>query len=155
MRSICGTASLCGRVAMFLPGVPARIRAPKPSMIALMRETLGAKLKRRRLELGLRQRDAAKRMGVCLESVLGWEKGKKTPMASQYPTILSFLGYEPWPLPRTLGEKLLAERRRRGLSAKRAAKSLNVDEGTFAGWERGSRKPTRQSLRICRRFLAS
>jgi transcriptional regulator with XRE-family HTH domain len=36
-----------------------------------------------------------------------------------------------------LAGKLIAARRRRGLSAKRAAKLLGVDEGTWGRWEQG------------------
>jgi DNA-binding XRE family transcriptional regulator len=79
-------------------------------------------------------------------------------MVAQYPAIISFLGYlgyESWIMPQTLGEKLLTARRRRGLSAKRAAKLLGVDEEKFASWEREKRKPLRESQLICDRFLSA
>ena len=145
----------CGRVAMLIPGVSLWVRALKPEFSALRRDTLGAMLKRRRVELGLRQADAAQRMRVCVESVLAWETEAKTPMASQYPAILSFLGFEPWPDPQTVGEKLRAARRRRGLSVKRAAQLLKVDEGTFTNWERGTRRLSPRSQSICAAFLGA
>ena len=69
------------------------------------------------------------------------------------PTIIAFLGYEPWDEAITLGQRLLAERRRRGLLAKRAALLLGVDEGTFARWESGSRLPKDGQRPACDRFL--
>ena len=140
---------------MLLPGVPVRARALKPSIAALQQDELGAKLKRRRLELGLRQVEAAERIGVTETTIVDWERHNKKPMVTHYPAIISFLGYEPWRTPQTLGEKLLAARRRRGLSAKRAAELVGVDEGTFAGWEREKRGPLLRSKVICDRFIAA
>jgi transcriptional regulator with XRE-family HTH domain len=97
-------------------------------------DTLEGHLRRVRKERGLKQTEVAALMGVSKTSVLDWENGKQ-PHVRMYPVLIAFLGYEPWPKPRALAELLLAERRRRGLSAKRAAKLLGVDEGTWAGWE--------------------
>ena len=55
--------------------------------------------------------------------------------------IIQYLGYEPWPVPSSLPDKLISERRRRGLSVKRAARQMGVDEGTWTRWERGDRIP--------------
>ena len=54
-----------------------------------------------------------------------------------YPALIGFLGCEPWPEPQTLGQRLQAERRRRGLTIDRAAALLGVDEGTLGRWETG------------------
>lgn len=116
---------------------------------------MGAQLKRRRAELGLFAKGAAAQIGVCEEALYKWEKGMCEPHAQLYPKVIAFLGYEPWPEPQTLGEKLRAERLRRGLSIKRVAASLKVDEGTFAGWEHRRRRPTAISLKVCARFLRS
>ncbi len=131
---------------MLMPGIPARVSAPTPEAAALATDTLSAKLNRRRLEKGQRQIDAAREMGVDMHSVINWERGAKEPMVAQYPTIISYLGYKPWPAPATLQERLRAERRRRGLPIKRAVRELGVDKGTLANWERG-RTPSRHSTR--------
>lgn len=131
---------LCGRMA-FLPYWRVKLRAPK--YLPYEREpcTLGEHLKKRRLIRNLLQREAAKEMGVCHSTYLQWEGDCTKPAIAFYPKIISFLGYEPWPAPRTLAKALLAERRRRGWSIRRAAESMQVDEGTFARWEAGERKP--------------
>ncbi len=59
-----------------------------------------------------------------------------------YPTIIGFLGYEPWSSPQTLAEALIAERRRRGLSIEAAATLSGVDQGTWRMWEHGRWKVT-------------
>jgi hypothetical protein len=54
-----------------------------------------------------------------------------------YPAIIAFLGYEPWSEPKTVPEALLAERRRRGLSIKRAAQAIRHRRGNL-GFGRGA-----------------
>ncbi len=83
----------------------------------------------------MKQCEAARAMGICESSVVGWETEAKHPTERQYPAILAFLGYEPWPEPQSLSERLIAERRRRGLAAKAAAKLIGVDEGTYGRWK--------------------
>jgi hypothetical protein len=53
------------------------------------------------------------------------------------PAILQFLGYDPFPEPKTLPEQLLAKRREMGWSIVEASKFAYVDPGTWADWERG------------------
>lgn len=54
-----------------------------------------------------------------------------------YLALIAFLGYEPWSEPETLGERLKAERRRRGLAVSRAAALHGLDEGTWLRRESG------------------
>ncbi len=143
----------CARVAFLMPGVSTRVRGRRPEVAALERNTLGAKLKRRRLELGLRQRDVAPGLGISHKTLVDWERDQTAPAVAHYPAILDFLRAEPWPEPNTLGEKLRAERYRWSIA--RAATHLCVDEGTFGGWERGTRKPLSESWPICESFLSS
>ena len=90
--------------------------------------------------------DAAAVAGVDPKTWMWWERDEREPYVHQYPAIIQYLGYEPWSEPGTLGEKLLAQRRRHGLSIKRAADITGVDEGTFGRWESGEWKPQRRSL---------
>ncbi len=80
-------------------------------------------------------------MGSRSGGYLLWEQDRKIPKVSYYPRLFAFLGYDPFPPPRSLGERLLAKRRELGLSIERAAGLLGVDEATFRKWERGTAKP--------------
>lgn len=113
-----------------------KLKAQKPDLLDDLDESLGSHLRRVRKERGLKQTDAARLLGINEHSVVSWEAGKQ-PHVRMYPDIISFLGYEPLPEPDTLAKRLIAERRRRGLSAKRVAKLFGVDEGTWGRWERG------------------
>lgn len=106
-----------------------------------MPKTLGQHLKKRRSELGLFQRDLRKRFKLEKETYANWEKDRCDPTMNHWPEIIGFLGYDPTPEPRTLGEKLLAYRRRHGLSRKALAKSLKIDDTTLWRWELDKRTP--------------
>lgn len=76
---------------------------------------------------------------VSPETVLHWEKDTHVPPDTYWPTILSYLGYDPHAPTETatLADGLKAWRRVRGLSIKQAARSQGVDEGTWSQWEKG------------------
>lgn len=97
--------------------------------------------------------DAAAVVGVDPKTWMWWERDEHAPYVYQYPAIIRYLGYEPWPEAATLGEKLLAQRRRLGLSIRRAAEIAGVDEGTFGRWESGEWKPQRRSMPTIVAFL--
>jgi transcriptional regulator with XRE-family HTH domain len=60
------------------------------------------------------------------------------------PTVIAFLGYNPFPKPDTLPEQLVWYRKTKGWTQKQFAKALGVDPTTLARWERGERTPTRK-----------
>ena len=104
--------------------------------------TLGDHLKKRRHELGLRQKDVAAQLGVTQGTILSWETHQTHPAVIYIPRIIAFLGYNPYPEPQTFGERIVAKRRQLGLSRKQTAKLLGMDEGSLAHWEKGQRQPT-------------
>lgn len=57
--------------------------------------TVGDHLRRRRLELGLEQADAARRSGVHRASIQNWERNVYQPAAAMRPKVITFLGYDP------------------------------------------------------------
>jgi len=103
---------------------------------------IGDHVKTRRLELDLKQTEAADRMEVTEATVVHWEKGK-TPALWHYPKILAFLGYDPLPTPTTVGLSLRRERVKRGLSLSAAARLVKLDPATLARVEVEWRPPHR------------
>jgi transcriptional regulator with XRE-family HTH domain len=116
-------------------------------------ESLGAHLRRRRRDLGLRRIDVAAQLGADPKSLMWWERDERLPFVSFYPAIIGFLGYKPWSEPATLAEALLIERRRRGIEIRAAAALVGVDEGTWRRWERAEWKPTRRTLPALNRLF--
>ncbi len=126
------------------------MRAKRPEVVALEGESLGKQLQRRRRELGLQQVEVAAILGCHPKSILLWERDERVPADRMYPALIKHLGYEPWPEPQTLGERLRAERLRRGLSRKHAAEVIGVDEGTLWWWESGRWTP--RSISVCQKI---
>ena len=83
------------------------------------------------------QREAAIELGVNPWTVLNWEKGHTEPPIGSIPAILEYLGYDPFPKPLTLPERIVAKRRELGWSIETAARKVDVDPGTWGNWERG------------------
>ena len=98
-------------------------------------------VRKRRLDLGLLQREAAAQIGCDTDTVTNWEKGRSTPDLKHVAKIVEFLGFNPFEIGDTLGERLASFRRERSMSQKGFARQLGVDPSTLAKWERGDRKP--------------
>jgi len=99
--------------------------------------SVGDHIRKKRLQLGLIQKQAAERLGVNVWTVLNWEKGRTEPPVAAMPAIVKFLDYNPFPPPKTLAERLFVKRQEMGWSIKEAAKFVGVAPGTWANWERG------------------
>ena len=98
-------------------------------------------LRKRRLDLGLRQVDVAKMLGCDEMSVVFWENGQRKPYVRSMGKIIQFLGYNPIPTGTTIGERLVAHRKSRGLTQKEFARQIGVNPCTLSRWELGERKP--------------
>ena len=120
-----------------MPLVHIRLVAPRPKSYPEDPQTLGEHIKKRRLELGLTQAEAARRLKVNPWTVLNWETGRSEPPIRSMPAILAFLGYDPFPPPETVAERLLQTRRKHGWSTDEAASQVGVDRTTWRDWERG------------------
>ncbi len=59
--------------------------------------SLGDHLKKRRMDLGITQKEAAHRIGAGQFTVINWEKGRTEPAVRFLPAIMPFLGYDPFP----------------------------------------------------------
>jgi len=87
--------------------------------------------------------------------VCHWETGRSQPKPYLMPRVIAFLGYALWTAPATFGEWLLLARRANGLSRKRLAEGLGVDESAVFRWESGQRGPTTAALTRLQVLLAS
>ncbi len=137
-----------------LPFCEISLKTAKLKLYTTDPQTIGDHLKKRRHELGLYQKDAAVLLGVKQGTLIGWEKGRKDPAIQFWPRVIKFLGYDPLCEPETFGGRLLAARRRLGVTQEEAAKLASVDEGSFRLWELGTRKPSPASLTKIEEFIA-
>jgi transcriptional regulator with XRE-family HTH domain len=58
-------------------------------------KTIGEEIRKRRLDLGLRQIDVAKIIGCDEMSVINWEKGHTSPRSTRMTGVVKFLGFDP------------------------------------------------------------
>jgi transcriptional regulator with XRE-family HTH domain len=89
------------------------------------------------MDLGLRQEDAAKALGVKTSTVIKWELGLNPVSAAYLPAVIRFLGYDPVPEITSLPDRILAARRTLSISQKELARRLGVDPKTIRKWEHG------------------
>jgi DNA-binding transcriptional regulator YiaG len=101
-------------------------------------------MKKRRVDLGLTQREVARQIGANPWTVANWEKGNNHPAVWFLPAILRFLEYDPLPAGETWAEKIRAARVKLGLSQRTLAALLEADPSTVWKWESGSKKPSRR-----------
>ncbi len=87
--------------------------------------------------MGITQKEVAAELNINPWTIMNWEKNHTQPQIVSIPPIMRFLGYNPFPLPITLSQYLIAKRREKGWSIKKAAKAIGVDPGTWRNWERG------------------
>ncbi len=107
--------------------IPVTLKCLKQKEPEFEPRTLGEHFKRYRLQRKLSQIAAARVLEVNPCTILNWEKGHTEPPVEAVPAPLRFLGYDPFPEPRTLAERLLAMRRAMGWSIRQAARQLGVD----------------------------
>jgi DNA-binding XRE family transcriptional regulator len=73
------------------------LKAQKPKFAAYPSplNTLGDRLRARRLDLGLVQKEVAARIGVTVSTILNWERNRSDPSLRFPPNTYDFLGYNP------------------------------------------------------------
>lgn len=105
-------------------------------------KTIGEMIRKRRLDLGLRQTDAAKMIGCDETTVVNWENGHRVPRINLLAGVVKFLGFNPFTIGDTMAQRLVSRRRALGATQAAFAAQLGVDPSTLARWERGEREPT-------------
>ena len=97
----------------------------------------------------------AEQIGVDVTTITNWESNRTAPAIRYFPRVIRFLGYNPFPPGQSLPEKLTTARKALGLSRRKLAQRLGVDESTLAGWETGRHRPMRKSMDTVQAFLTA
>ena len=118
--------------------------------------TIGEKLKNKRLELGLLQKEVAKVIGVCEDSITLWENNRNEPSIIYYPKIIQFLGYVPFDVDSsTLDGQIKLYRYLNGLSQKELGLKLEINQSTILDYEKNTHKPSQKILAKIKIFIRS
>ena len=141
-------------------------------------QALGEHLRKRRIQLGLHQPEAARRLGVSTVALSRWECGKMRPRFFHYEAIIAYLGYDPFrKMANTVHQNgegnetidvamLLAQgsnafggkfreiRLDRRLTAKKCAAILEADVKSIRNWETGKKRPMRSHQKTIQKWFA-
>lgn len=106
-------------------------------------KSLGDHLRKKRLDLGLLQKDVAHLLDVATDTVTNWEKGRTSPQLHFILKIIEFLGYVPFSEEgKSLGERIVEMRRLLGIRQDELALQVGVDPETLARWEQEIGQPS-------------
>jgi transcriptional regulator with XRE-family HTH domain len=129
--------------------------------------TLGQHLKKKRFLAGIRQSEAAQKLGVSKRTLSLWETDKVYPARAFQPRLIAYLGFDPFndptlgrpkgnetpciaflssTAPATIGQKIKQLRLKLKKTRKQLAKELGISVKTLWAWETGRRVPTPPSV---------
>jgi len=88
------------------------------------------------LDLGLQKKQLARQLSVDETTIHNWEDCAVIPAIRFMPRIIKFLGYDPNAnkVPGSPVRRLKAHRTKFGLSRKKLAALLGIDQSNLAGW---------------------
>ena len=98
-------------------------------------KTIGEHVKKRRLDLGLKQKEVAARLGMHFASLQLWERGIGDPGVKPLPAIIRFLGYVPFECQATPGGRISFLRRCCGKTQEELAGMISCNPDTVCRWE--------------------
>jgi transcriptional regulator with XRE-family HTH domain len=111
---------------------------------SLRPKTIGDHVKKRRLDLGLKQKEVAARLGLHFATLQLWERGIGDPGVKALPNIIAFLGYVPFEGEATFGGRISFLRRRCGITQEELAAMVGCNPSTILRWESNPTISTRQ-----------
>jgi DNA-binding XRE family transcriptional regulator len=107
--------------------------------------TWGDHIKVRRLDLKLTKRQLSLRLNVSDVTIYLWEKNRVKPSLAQTPKIIEFLGRDPFEKKtENLRERIREYRWVHGLTQKKLAERIGVDQTTIGAWEKGYNTPSKR-----------
>jgi transcriptional regulator with XRE-family HTH domain len=110
--------------------------------------TLGERLRRYRMDLGMSQVDLARVLGVDPWTLLNWEKDRARPRARHMAQIWELLGEAGQLAPRDVPAQVRFARLRLGLTQAQFAELLGVNPSTVLRWEQGRTMPSRGPIEL-------
>lgn len=133
-----------------LPFCHLHLSGPKPRVFARgyphQPQTLGQRIRQRRMDRGLTQRTLAVQLGCWSETVAAWERAQREPPARRWPAIERILGPGLVPERDGLPGRVRAARLRLGLTQEELAARAGLDPRTVRNVETGRHRASRRTL---------
>jgi len=108
--------------------------------------TIGEHLRKRRIELGLEQKQVADILEVHRGSIQNWERNKGEPLPVRIPGIIRLLGYIPFSSGHAFPERLAFYRKCAGLTQEELATRAGFGRDLVERWENGGSQPKASNL---------
>src|SRR6185295_20221043 len=99
--------------------------------------------------------DVATILNVNRGTIMNWETRQWVPRVNLMPSIIEFLGYVPYAIPRSFGGWLSQCRLTQGKTRKELAGNLGFDEETIGNWETGRTKVRKAARRAIAQYFCS
>lgn len=129
---------------------------PKPRSYPKELKTIGDHIRAWRIDNFLSQAEVAKILGVCEDSVVGWEMRGTIPAIQQIPGIIEMIGYLPVEIDTsTFGGRVTKYRYIKGLTPKEFGDLISADPSTVRDWEKGKNRPNNMKRKIVDFLLSS
>jgi hypothetical protein len=96
---------------------------------------LGLRVRSRRIDLKLCQRDIASQLGGSKVTMKVWEKSHHAGYIHRFPKITEFVGPVPLPPDRSAGSRSAAVRRQHGLFLELGTRYLHMGSGLLGRWK--------------------
>lgn len=137
------------RFAKFRLSLPLKIY---PKGYPFQPQTIGEHIRKRRMDLGLFQREVAGKIGVSEASVRNWER-ETEPELIYIPRIIELLGYVPFKCPEDVLGRLRYYKLINGLSYVRLGKVMGRDPEQLTDWLSNRIQPCKKNVQFLNRFL--
>lgn len=116
------------------------VELPKPESFPKELKTVGNHIRAWRIKNHLLQSEVAKLLGVCEDTIVGWEMRGRIPFIRHMPAIIKLIGYIPIVIDTsTLSGQIYNYRVLHGLNPKEFGVLIPVDASTIQNWEKGKR----------------
>lgn len=114
---------------------------------------LGEKIAEQRKKLGLSQEELAEKLNISQKSISKYERGNRRPSYEVLTAMASLFGVSADYLlelenggETVFGEKIVEQRKRKGITQQELADALNISRSTLAGYEAENKKPSYKVL---------
>ena len=136
--------------------------------------TLGQHLKKKRFLAGIKQAEAALKLGISDRTLSLWETDRVYPAWEFQPRLIAYLGYDPFhdpalgrpkgnetpcvaflspAAPVSIGQKIKRHRFKLKKTRRQLAEEFGISVKTLWGWETNRRQPSAHGQKLVAKFL--
>ncbi len=130
------------------------VELPKSQYYPKEFKSVGDHIRAWRLNNHLLQSEVAKLLGVCEDTIVGWEMRGTTPFIRHMPKIIKMIGYTPFKFDTsTLAGQIIHYRFTNGLNPKEFGALIPADATTIQNWENGKHIPRKRKYKKIKNIL--